>query len=89
MTKDNDKAYWWVSVGGGPCEPAVLIHGTKKVYTFGCPDALNADSEHVELVKEMTNVPDTPEEAKRKEAASNRKVARDEARGIFHGYRRF
>lgn len=84
-----EKAYWWVSVGGNPCEPAVLVHGTKKVYTFGCPDPFNAESEHIEMVKEMTSIPDTPAEAARKQAAWDRQRERDLKAGIAHGYRRF
>ena len=84
-----EKSYWWVSVGGNPCEPAVLIHGSKKVYTFGCPDAFDADSDHIALVREMTSIPDTPEEAALKQAAWERQRERDRIAGIIHRYRQF
>ncbi len=81
--------YWWVSVGGNPCEPAILTNETKKIYTFGCPDALDAEGGHVELVKKIDFIPDTPAESARKQAAWERKSALEEKRGIVHGYRRF
>jgi len=77
--------YWWVSVGGNPCEPAV-VKG-KQAWTFGCPDPFALDA--IELVEEMSAPPDTPAEAKRKADAWERKRAKDAANGIFHGYRRF
>lgn len=77
--------YWWVSVGGHACEPAVVTGD--QIFTFGCPDALTR--EHVELIKRMDDIPDTPKQAARKAAAWERKRARDEKRGIVHGYRQF
>lgn len=79
------KEYWWVSVGGNACEPAVVAGD--QVFTFGCPDAFKRGD--VELVKEMDAAPDTPKQAARKAAAWERKMARDAKRGIIHGYRQF
>ena len=79
------KEYWWVSVGGNACEPAVVTGD--EIFTFGCPDPLTR--EHVELVEKMNDVPDTPKEAARKAAAWEAARARDQKRGAWHGYRQF
>ncbi|HEX8838267.1 MAG TPA: hypothetical protein VF748_15095 [Candidatus Acidoferrum sp.] len=70
-----EKQYWWISVEGGDCEPAVLVG--KTIHTLGCPDPLDADQ--IVLVKRM-DVPLSP----RQEA--QRRIEWD-ARP--HGYRRF
>lgn len=76
---------WWISVGGGACEPARLVDGA--VFTIGCPDPLlTAD---VEMVERIDKVPLTPAAQEAERIAWERKVKRDEARGIHHGYRRF
>jgi hypothetical protein len=54
----EEKAYWWVSVDGNACEPAVLVGA--KVYTFG------------RVLVEEIDIPDTPREAAKKEAAWER-----------------
>lgn len=82
---------WWVSVGGNPCEPARIVteNGREMVYTIGCGDPHErSDVECVEMV-DGVDIPKTPKETARLEAAWNRKVSRDEKRGIFHHYRRF
>lgn len=89
------KEYWWVSVGGNNCEPAVVVKTSDgphhapdvEIFTFGCPDALTTKS--VELVEKLDDPPDTPKQAARKQAAWDRKRAADAKRGIYHGYRTF
>lgn len=81
------KTYWWISVGGNECEPAVRTDDGK-LFTFGCPDPL--DDTGIDLVRELCDsAPDTPAEAERKRVAWEKKAAKDAKRGIFHGYRRF
>lgn len=82
------KTYWWVSVGGNDCEPAVVVDG-KQVYTFGCPDPFDATDGHVEMVEEIGEAPDTPAEAARKQAKWEKQRERDRKAGLIHGYRRF
>jgi hypothetical protein len=84
MTKAQ---YWWVSVGGNPCEPAVVTG--KRAWTFGSPDPFSLPSNIIELVERMPTPPETPAEAKNKAEAWQRKLDSDAAKGIFHGYRRF
>lgn len=83
------KEYWWVSVGGNKCEPAVVTGDAdrREIFTFGCPDPLT--TENVELVEKMDEAPDTPKEAARKAAAWEQQREADRKRGIFHGYRSF
>lgn len=80
------KEYWWISVGGESCEPAVVTDNGE-VFTLGCPDP--HDPATIEMVQKMGWIPDTPAEAERKRKAWEAKVERDRKRGIYHGYRRF
>lgn len=79
------KEYWWVSVGGNPCEPAVVNH--EGIFTVGCPDA--HDIAGIELIEQMGGVPDTPALARRKAKAWEARRKREAALGIHHGYRTF
>ena len=81
------KQYWWVSVGGNPCEPAILIGDEEgqKVYTIGCADCFEMPHKNVELIKKMGEAPDTPEEAEKKQL----KWEKERQRMGFHGYRIF
>lgn len=79
---------WWVSVGGGDCEPARVVDDTKQIFTIGCPDHLT-EADGVRLIKKIDSIPKTPEQETARLEAWRRKVERDEKRGIHHGYRRF
>lgn len=83
------KEYWWVSVGGNDCEPAIVVGSEPKreIFTFGCPDALT--TKDAELVQEIGTPPDTPKEAARKQLVWDKKCEADRKRGIIHGYRKF
>jgi len=89
----SKKEYWWVSIGGNSCEPAIVVRekGKLNCYTAGCPDPLDVNKVPcvVELVKEMPFVPPTPKEAKKAAARWEKQRERDRARGIVHGYRSF
>lgn len=80
---------WWVSVGGNKSEPARVVDD-KTVFTIGCPDGIELSDGTVELVEEFVGAPPLN---KKDEAAYqkrwDRKVKRDVARGIYHGYRSF
>lgn len=100
MTKQKTEL-WWVSVGGNMGEPArVIRHGkSAMVYTIGCADgtlvtldANNTDAAvGVTLIEEIlpAAIPQTEAQAEKAWKAWRRKVKRDEAMGIHHGYRRF
>lgn len=66
------REYWWVSVGGNPCEPAAIdfVGSNRFAYTAGCADAFDLQAEDcpVELVLNMPNPPDSPVEKARKQA---------------------
>lgn len=84
------KEFWWVSVGGNPCEPALVLRDSDNLtaFTFGCADAWHLPAKSFELVKEIDCIPDTPAEAEKKQKAFERKWKADERRGVHHGYRR-
>lgn len=84
-TGDESKEYWWVSVGGAPCEPAVF--SAEGIFTIGCPDAHDPDL--IDFVGHQYPVPDTPAEVERKRIAWEKKRAEDARKGIHHGYRTF
>ncbi len=78
------KQYWFVSVGGALCEPAVFC--AEGIFTIGCPD--NHDPDDIAFVKWMKPVPDTPADAIKRQRAYERKEALERA-SRSHGYRVF
>jgi len=74
------KQYWWISVNGSKCEPAVKDK-EGKVYTFGCPDPLPENT--FVFVEELEDPPLTPKE-KIKHEKEMKKLF-----GSNHGYRVF
>jgi hypothetical protein len=86
------KEYWWVSVGGAHCEPAVVIveNGEWHAYTIGCPDPFKlADPDSpialIEKCEGSVGIPETPAQ----ERYQWRKFKREYREQKSHGYRRF
>ena len=82
------KEYWWVSIGGNPCEPAIVVTEEKirKAFTIGCPDPFVLPSNDCQLVRLLPKPPDTPAEAEQKADAYEKQRIGMRFR---HGYRRF
>ena len=89
------KEYWWVSIGGNPYEPAVVVTEKKirKAFTIGCPDPFVLPSDVCQLVRLLPKPPNTPAEAKQKAKQKSDAADAYEKQRIgmrfSHGYRKF
>jgi hypothetical protein len=54
--------YYWISVAGNPCEPAICKDGVW--YTLGCPDPLMSDTFRMVARIDASEIPPTPHEAR-------------------------
>jgi hypothetical protein len=83
------KEYWWVSVAGADCEPAVVVkdQNERRAYTIGCPDAFRVDDQKcpLKLIEQVDYIPNTPRQEKNARRRELRALAAQEK----HGYRRF
>jgi len=79
--------YFWISVGGGEPEIAIVDENKQIAYTIGCPDGLPADKFQLmrRLIDPGPPKPKTPQE----EAEFAAWLAKEEKAGRRHGYRRF
>jgi hypothetical protein len=83
------KEYWWISVGGGDYEPAVVTE--EGIFTFGCSDPFKLDDPTIKVRCKMEARPLTPEKDKEwMEDKNRREVEWNLARGVSpHRYRQF
>jgi hypothetical protein len=85
------KEYWWVSVSGASCEPAVVIceEGERRAYTIGCQDYFKVDDLEclLKLISKIDDdsIPFTPKE----EANWERRERRIQKQLRNHRYRSF
>jgi hypothetical protein len=81
MTKTKN-VYWWVSVAGNHCEPAVVKE--RMVYTLGCSDGFDLDKLDcpVTLI-EKCDPPLTPAQ-EQYQLRKQRKALQEQG---WHGYR--
>jgi hypothetical protein len=85
------KEYWWASVAGADCEPAVVVaeeNEERRAYTIGCADAFQVNDRKcpLKLIERIEDyeIPMTPRQS--------RNARRRELRALAaqpHGYRRF
>jgi hypothetical protein len=82
--KKEKAVYWWVSVAGSHCEPAVVRDN--KAYTLGCPDPFDLTQVDCPLkLIEKCDVPLTPKQELYLIRKENKKLREMEN----HGYRKF
>lgn len=81
--------YWWISVGGSECEPAVK-DSDGKFYTFGCADPLSEDDfKKVRQIKDIPEKPLSPEEEEKERIRLEKYWEGERKAGRVHGYRKF
>lgn len=88
------KEYWWISVAGADCEPAVLTldpEGKRIVHTLGCQDPFYVDDKDspVEMVKAAKDAVGIPANERQVKNLQHRAQARIAVGWPGHGYRKF
>lgn len=58
----SSSVYYWISVAGKPCEPAICKHGV--FYSLGCPDPMMSDTFRVISRINESDIPYTPHQEK-------------------------